>query len=127
VRLGDDINGYVADENLRSIADIAPWLQEAIAHFYPSSEYAARLSSEIKERASRCLFQPPITGASAVCPHCGAPYASNMDELIAFVCPRCGKLSRSTAAEGSGSARPDGALWHAILSSRHQLLRTNCQ
>jgi len=90
VRLGDDMNGYVAEEHLRSIADIAPWLQEAIAHFYPSSEYAAGLSSEIRGRAARRLFQAPSIGASAVCPHCGASYASHMDELIAFVCPRCG-------------------------------------
>ena len=56
---------------MRSIADIAPWLQEAIAHFYPTLEHAARLSSEIKGRAARRLFQALRIGASAVCPRCG--------------------------------------------------------
>jgi hypothetical protein len=90
VRLGDDVNGYLAEENVRSVAEIVPWLQEAIAHFYPHSTYASGLSAEVKGRAARRLFQPPRIGASAICPHCGAPYASAMDELIAFVCPRCG-------------------------------------
>jgi hypothetical protein len=36
VRLGDDLNGYVAETNVPLVADIIPWLQEAIAHFYPN-------------------------------------------------------------------------------------------
>ncbi len=90
VWLGDDMNGYLAEENVRSVADIVPWLQEAIAHFYPHSTYANGLSADLKARAARLLFRPPRTGASAVCPHCGVSYASPMDELIAFICPRCG-------------------------------------
>jgi hypothetical protein len=40
VRLGDKMNGYLAEENVRCVAEILPWLQEAIAHFYPTSTYA---------------------------------------------------------------------------------------
>ena len=40
VRLGDEMNGFMAEENVASIAEIVPWLQEAIAHFYPVSTYA---------------------------------------------------------------------------------------
>ncbi len=90
VWLGDDLNGYLAQQTVTSVAEIMPWLQEAIAHFYPNSTYAAGLSAEIRERASRRLFQPPRIGASAVCPHCSAPHATLMDELTAFVCPLCG-------------------------------------
>jgi hypothetical protein len=90
VRLGDDMNGYQAEENVRSVAEIIPWLQEAVAHFYPTSTYAAGLSADVKERAASRLFLPPSSGATAFCPHCGAAYASMMDELIAFVCRRCG-------------------------------------
>src|SRR5689334_22677694 len=93
VRLGDRMNGYLAEENLKSVADIVPWLQEAIAHFYPQSEYAASLDLEIRERAARRVFLPPRVGARAICPHCGAPHASPaLDEVFAFTCPRCGKF-----------------------------------
>jgi hypothetical protein len=37
VRLGDRMNGYLAEATVRSVADIIVWLQEAIAHFYPDS------------------------------------------------------------------------------------------
>ena len=35
VRLGDEMNGYLAEESVSSTGDILPWLQESIAHFYP--------------------------------------------------------------------------------------------
>jgi hypothetical protein len=35
VRLGDEMNGFLAEENVRSVPEIVPWLQEAIAHFLP--------------------------------------------------------------------------------------------
>jgi predicted RNA-binding Zn-ribbon protein involved in translation (DUF1610 family) len=93
VRLGDKLNGYQAEENLKSISEVISWLQEAIAHFYPESDYARSLSPDIGERAARRVFLPPRTGARAICPHCGAPYASpNLDELIVFTCPRCGNV-----------------------------------
>jgi hypothetical protein len=65
LRLGDEVIGYVAEENLRSVAEILPWLQEAIAHFYPESSYPASLSPEIRESASTRLFRPPKIGARA--------------------------------------------------------------
>jgi hypothetical protein len=43
VRLGDRMNGYLAETNVRSVADILGWLQEAIAHFYPNSAYTRGL------------------------------------------------------------------------------------
>jgi hypothetical protein len=92
VRLGDEVNGFLAEELVGSVAEILPWLQEAIAHFYPTSSYAASLSSEIGERAATRLFQPPKTGLSVICPHCGAPHAAppGMDELFQFICANCG-------------------------------------
>jgi hypothetical protein len=55
VRLGDKINGYLAEENLKSVSDIVPWLQEAIAHCYPQSEYAASLDGEVNHQ----IFSEP--------------------------------------------------------------------
>ena len=43
VRLGDKVNGFLAEEDVNSVADILPWLQEAIAQFYPGSDYAQSL------------------------------------------------------------------------------------
>jgi hypothetical protein len=93
VRLGDEVNGFLAEENVLSITEIVPWLQEAIAHFYPDSTYAKSLDPQIRERAARRLFRSPIAGAQVRCPHCGAPNAAppGMEELIAFTCLHCGK------------------------------------
>jgi hypothetical protein len=91
IRLGDNMNGYLAEENVRAIADIVPWFQEAIAHFYPESSYSVGLTSEIRDRAATRLFRPLKIGARTICPHCGAPNASDMDELFAFVCSHCGE------------------------------------
>jgi len=55
VRLGDDVNGFLAEESVASVAEILPWLQEAIAHFYPTSTYAASLDAEIRTRAATRL------------------------------------------------------------------------
>jgi hypothetical protein len=76
VRLGDKMNGYLAEENVNSVAQLLPWLQEAIAHFYPDSAYARSLDREVLERAMRRIFLPPRAGAQVRCPHCGAPYAN---------------------------------------------------
>ena len=93
VRLGDEVNGFLAEENVPSITEIVPWLQEAIAHFYPDSTDAKSLDPQIRERGARRLFRPPIAGAQVRCPHCGAPNAAppGMEELIAFTCLHCGK------------------------------------
>lgn len=68
VRLGDEVNGFLAEESVGSIADIVPWLQEAIAHFFPTSSYTASISSEVRERATNRLFLPPKIGSSVICP-----------------------------------------------------------
>jgi hypothetical protein len=92
IRLGDEMNGYDAEESVQSVAEIVPWLQEAIAHFYPTSTYAESLPAEVKERAARAVFRKPQVGAREICPYCGAANARlPMDEVFAFVCARCGK------------------------------------
>jgi hypothetical protein len=92
IRLGDDMNGYLAEETVKTVAEIVPWPQEAIAHFYPGSSYACSLSPKVMERAKQRLFRPPKTGAQVICPNCGAPHAAptGMDELFAFVCHHYG-------------------------------------
>ena len=91
VRLGDQMNGYLAEENVSSVSEILPWLQEAIAHFYPTSTYATALDAGVRERAAHRIFSPPRIGAQVFCPHCGAPNAApGMDEVFIFYCSRCG-------------------------------------
>jgi hypothetical protein len=73
VRLGDRLNGYMAEKNVSLVADIIPWLQKAIAHFYPDSTYAMGLATEVRECAARQTFALPTAAARVTCPHCGAP------------------------------------------------------
>ena len=86
VRLGDEMNGYLAEENLRTVDEIVPWLQDAIAHFYPNSTYAASLDPELRSRAAIRLFLASKVGATAICPHCGAPKASMMEMRTSRLC-----------------------------------------
>jgi hypothetical protein len=92
VWIGDDLNGYVARDTVASVAEIIPWLQEAIAHFYPDSTYAKSLDPLVVARAANRLFQPPRIGAQVRCPHCGSPHASPVafDQLLVFTCQHCG-------------------------------------
>ena len=53
VRLGDRLNGFLAETNVSLVVNILPWLQEAIAHFYPDSTYALGLAMEVRDRARR--------------------------------------------------------------------------
>ena len=50
VRLGDKMSGFLAEETLTSTAEIIPWLQEAIAPFFPTSAYASTLDAEVRQR-----------------------------------------------------------------------------
>jgi hypothetical protein len=92
VRLGDANNGYLGQENLPSIADVGPWLQEAIARFYPDSTYAKSLDADVRERAKGRVFLPSQAGAQVRCPHCGTPHTAppGMTGLFGFVCAHCG-------------------------------------
>jgi hypothetical protein len=92
VRLGDEVNGLVAEETFALVAGILPWLQQAIAHFYPDSAYARSLDDEVRQLAAQRLFKPPRDGMRVRCPHCGAPNAarSRMEEPIVFICSHCG-------------------------------------
>jgi len=54
-----DMNGYLAQETVPSADEIVPWLQEAIAHFYPDSAYAKSLAADVRERAKTRVFLPP--------------------------------------------------------------------
>ena len=56
VRLGDEANGFLAEENVHSVADIVPWLQKTIAHLYPNSTYAKGRPPELIEKAATALF-----------------------------------------------------------------------
>jgi hypothetical protein len=56
VGLGDKMNGYLAEENVETAAEILPWLRDAIAHFFPQSAYAASLDPDIQERAKSRHF-----------------------------------------------------------------------
>jgi hypothetical protein len=92
VRLGDKVNGFVAEETFALVAGIAPWLKLAIAHFYPDSTYARSLNDEVRQLAAQRLFRTPEKSIQFRCPHCGAPNAATpgMEELIAFICCYCG-------------------------------------
>lgn len=91
VALGDEVNGFVAAETVKSAADVLLWFQEAIAHFYPDSDYARTLPPELLERGRKRLFPPTRMPAPVKCPHCGARHQTPMDEVSAFVCRECGK------------------------------------
>ena len=92
VRLGDDMNGYLAEETVKTVPRLFPGCRRRLRISTRRSSYALSLSPELRERAKRRLFQPPKIGAQVVCPHCGAPHAAppGMDELFAFVCHHCG-------------------------------------
>jgi hypothetical protein len=93
VHLGDKVNGFLVEETVRSVSEIVPLLEEAIAHFFPASSYAQSLSPEVRKRATNRLFHAPKTAASVICPHCGAPHAlpPGMGELFQFIGARCGQ------------------------------------
>src|SRR5260370_2374059 len=63
VRLGDEMDGYLAEENVSSAEDIVPWLQDAIAHFNPHSTYTKSLDPLTRDLPARRLFRQPSCGA----------------------------------------------------------------
>jgi hypothetical protein len=90
VWLGDEMTGFPAQETVGSAAEIAPWLQEAIAHFYPESAYSASLDPDVRQRAATRLFLPPTARARVVCPHCGAPHHAVPPGSSSSVCVAAG-------------------------------------
>ena len=112
VRLGDRLNGFLAETNVSLVANILPWLQEAIAHFYPDSTYAKGLPMEVRDRRGCRSLSRQWSAAHVTCPHCGArnPNFGRMEEIIAFVCSHCGaavevvppRFTRSKPSKGKG-------------------------
>jgi hypothetical protein len=41
VKLGDEMNGYDAEHNVRTAAEAAEWLDRNARELYPKSKYAA--------------------------------------------------------------------------------------
>jgi len=39
LKLGDELGGFVAEGQVRSLGDVLPWFQEAIAKHYPTTRY----------------------------------------------------------------------------------------
>jgi hypothetical protein len=115
LRLGDATNGYLAEETLPSTDEILHWLQEAIAHFYPNSEYASSLSSEVRQRAAQRLFRPRNTECSSLSALWGTARASAGDDRAVRI--RVPSLRRFGAgAENCGSVRPTTrAIWRTCL------------
>ena len=64
MRLGNEIGGYRAEETVDRVADIVPWLQQAIAHFYRQSSYAKSLGAAAISGAKERVFHPPTVGAT---------------------------------------------------------------
>jgi hypothetical protein len=87
IRLGDDMNGYLAEETVSTVAEIVSLLQEAIAHFYPGSSDARSLSPELRERAKQRLFQPPKIGRHCRYRPANLRFGDSTDEWIG---KRCG-------------------------------------
>lgn len=49
VKLGDSINGFVAETNVDKLDDAAKWLHEKAHEFFPRSEYAERFPKQRNE------------------------------------------------------------------------------
>ena len=49
LKLGRELGGFVEEGQVRIVADILPWLQDAIAKHYPKSQYQIeRMGKEFK-------------------------------------------------------------------------------
>jgi hypothetical protein len=53
VRLGDKVNGFLAEEDVNSVADVLPWLQEPSLASIPIRTTRNRLEPAVKARAER--------------------------------------------------------------------------
>ena len=57
VTLGDRLNGFLAETNVTLVANILPWLQEAIAHFYPCQYRSEREPAKRRKRGPSSVGQ----------------------------------------------------------------------
>jgi hypothetical protein len=80
------MNGYLAEETGRMVAEIVPWLRKEIVQFHPGSSYARSArnsgsapSSDSSSREDRRPSDPPALWRAQATP-------VGMDELFAFVC-----------------------------------------
>lgn len=66
MRLGDEMNGFLAEEILGSVAEIVPWLREASAHFFPKfrSQGTRRKSPVPAPENLRVSHLPTLRGTS---------------------------------------------------------------
>jgi hypothetical protein len=62
VKLGDDLNGYEAEGQVKTIAEVVPWLQQAIAKHYPRSAYNLNRLKEAGKDAR--IIEFPSNGSS---------------------------------------------------------------
>ena len=91
VRLGDKMNGYQAEENVRSVAEIIPWLQEAIRPLLSAIGICSL--ARRRTQGTRCATPFPTAphrSQSDLSALRSAPAAPEFDELLAFVCAHCG-------------------------------------
>ena len=114
LRLGDEMNGFVAEEIVRDVSEIAPWFQEAIAHFYPTSTYAQSLSFELRQRAAVRVFVAPHNRARAICPHCGTANTLVTDETLIYICPHCGDSGEAERSFRREAERHSGMIPNTI-------------
>jgi hypothetical protein len=50
---------FVTEDTFTNAAGILPWLQDAIAHFYPDSTYAKSLNEEVRQLAAQASSGRP--------------------------------------------------------------------
>ena len=62
VRLGNDFTGYKAEGQVKTLADVVPWLQQAIAKHYPRSAYNLNRLKELGKDAR--IIEFPSNGSS---------------------------------------------------------------
>ena len=90
VKIGDPLNGYLAQTTVKAIADVVPWLQRAIARHYPDSAYIMSFGSSRPTPLER--ETGTVAACAHRCPHCGEVNSfPGWSEMAVFVCTFCGE------------------------------------
>jgi len=56
IKLGDDMNGFEAETQVKTVGEILPWLQKAIHKPYPTSKgFVAKFWEEATQASTRRL------------------------------------------------------------------------